>query len=801
MHESQYRSRATGSTLLRAIGVLHVLVVLGCVAFGWASAAQIENEFLAVSFGGGSVLLHCKALDRPFIPRAVFPSKVEASIIRSNEDLAWGKGQELLLTHVNGWTTAIRLYPGEPFAHMFFIAGNRTTQSVTKVQAPLLSFDFDLGIPIGQVRLLGTGGVHSVAGPTPESLGSYSWSAIADPATRNGIVTGFVTHDTGIGVIIPDTSGTVSVQSDFGQFRVKPGQQRPVDTVAIGFFADARLGLEAYADSVAKHYRINLPPKPGVYCTWYHAGSADEAKVAANTQFAAENLRPYGLTVMQIDGGWQRFLPRDFAYNGDPEDRKKWKSGPIKVFADSSDGTYPKGMAHTAKKITSHGMVPGIWFMPFAGNMNSPYFDHDIFAKTSDGAPFHFRGFGGTSIDLTHPKSQAFVTARVKRIHGWGYRYLKMDGLFTGLACKSQYANTNYRDRSFDDSRLSDPDETHISGYRKGLQIVRENAPGTFILGCNVSQNMFSMGGSFGLIDAMRIGPDNGAASHAGNAKHWKHTIIGAWHGTNLYFLNGRVWHNDPDPVYVRETTPARCARLMCSWMAVAGAMHTSSMQYADLPPERLDILKRCLPSHTHPARPVDLFEATPYAAGRPEKWERQYMNQARIWLTGNSRMNVIGLFNWQDDAPDTIVYDMGRLGLDGTAEYVGFDFWADRFVESIQGTLKQRLPAGSCRVLAVRQVADHPQVVSTSRHITQGLMDVIEERWDSATRTLNGKSRVVAGDAYEIRISLPSSGNWEVKSSSLDGKAAVPSKTEKGGLRARFQPEKGGTVDWEIGF
>ncbi len=30
----------------------------------------------------------------------------------------------------------------------------------------------------------------------------------------------------------------------------------------------------------------------------------------------------------------------------------------------------------------------------------------------------------------------------------------------------------------------------------------------------------------------------------------WGAVVKGAWHGTNLYFLNGKVWHNDPHPVY-----------------------------------------------------------------------------------------------------------------------------------------------------------------------------------------------------------------------------------------------------------
>lgn len=48
-----------------------------------------------------------------------------------------------------------------------------------------------------------------------------------------------------------------------------------------------------------------------------------------------------------------------------------------------------------------------------------------------------------------------------------------------------------------------------------------------FILGCNVSQNMRTLGASFGLVDAMRIGPDNGPS--------WEALKRGPWHGTNRY--------------------------------------------------------------------------------------------------------------------------------------------------------------------------------------------------------------------------------------------------------------------------
>jgi hypothetical protein len=482
---------------------------------------------------------------------------------------------------------------------------------------------------------------------------------------------------------------------------------------------------------------------------------------------------------MQIDDQWQAILPKGF-----PHEEKIETTGPIKVFVDANDN-FPQGMAHTAKNIASHGMVPGIWLMPFAGNYRNPYFDREIFAKNPDGTPFHDARWSGTCLDLSHPRARAFVAQRVKRIYDWGYRYFKLDGMHTGAPSHNIYVNTEYRSDTFPDSRLHDPNVTHVEAYRKGLKIVRENAPEAFVLGCNVSQNMVSMGPAFGLIDAMRIGPDNGGAASG----KWKAVTLGAWHGGTLYFLNGRVWHNDPDPVYVRPGNPLEKARWMCSWVAVSGSMLTSSYQFSELPEERLDLLRRTMPAHGLLGRPADLFET----------------DQPRVWLLTDTRRNVrrdvIGLFNWKENEPAEIAYEMGRLGLDAETTYTAFDFWEKKFAEPIRGTLKQTLPGASCRVLAVRPAADHPQLVSTSRHIAQCMVDVLDEEWDSTTKTLGGRSRVVGGDPYEMRIALPAGGNWKVKQAVAgEGLLAVGESSAKG-LRLSFTPKESGVIGWRIEF
>ena len=52
--------------------------------------------------------------------------------------------------------------------------------------------------------------------------------------------------------------------------------------------------------------------------------------------------------------------------------------------------------------------------------------------------------------------------------------------------------------------------------------------------------------------------------------------------------------------------------------------------------------------------------------------------------------------------------------------------------------------------MIALRRKLDRPQVVSTSRHVSQGAVDLTYADWDSAGRVLRGRSKVVAGDDFK---------------------------------------------------
>jgi hypothetical protein len=342
-----------------------------------------------------------------------------------------------------------------------------------------------------------------------------------------------------------------------------------------------------------------------------------------------------------------------------------------------------------------------------------------------------------------------------------------MDGLWTGSATEMEYVNDSYKDDQIGNAVLHDPEKTNIEMYRDGLKLVRDAAgPGVFFLGCNTPQNMRVYGGSFGLLDAMRVGPDNGTG--------WDALIRGPKYGTRNYFMNGRVWWNDPDPLYVRMALPLNQARLISAWVTISGQLSVSSEAFAGLPAERVDLLKRTMPSHGLPARPVDLFER----------------DMPRIWtVNGPDGRIVVGLFNWEMEDRE-IDYPLEKLGLRRGVEYEAFEYWTNRPVGPVRDRLKYKLPGASSAVLAVREMANHPQVVSTSRHITQGLIDLSEERWRDGE--LSGVSKVVAGDGYEVRIAA---GGWVAES-------VVGGRIVSGGPVVRVRLDSGsGDVRWSVRF
>jgi len=107
---------------------------------------------------------------------------------------------------------------------------------------------------------------------------------------------------------------------------------------------------------------------------------------------------------------------------------------------------------------------------------------------------------------------------------------------------------------------------------------------------------------------------------------------------------------------------------------------------------------------------------------------------------------------------------------------------------------LAPQLGSKGTQIFAIRELKGQPQVLSTNRHISQGGHDLDSVEWDGSTKTLNGRSKVVAGDPYEITIYAPS--DYKLKDSSPTGATA-----EGELVKLSIVPEKTGTIQWGVNF
>ncbi len=169
-------------------------------------------------------------------------------------------------------------------------------------------------------------------------------------------------------------------------------------------------------------------------------------------------------------------------------------------------------------------------------------------------------------------------------------------------------------------------------------------------------------------------------------------------------------------------------------------------------------------------------------------------------------RRDIVAFYNWDKERAE-ISTTPERIGLPPAKEYVAFDFWANKFVPPFSGQLTSSLSGQSSRILAVRPVSEFPQLLSTSRHVTQGIIDVTDEKWDAAKSQLSATSKVVANDPYELRIVVPSAEkSWRantVKVSAEDSAAGVKAeiKQDSPRIRANITSPVSRDVKWTFAF
>jgi hypothetical protein len=142
--------------------------------------------------------------------------------------------------------------------------------------------------------------------------------------------------------------------------------------------------------------------------------------------------------------------------------------------------------------------------------------------------------------------------------------------------------------------------------------------------------------------------------------------------------------------------------------------------------------------------------------------WSFTQDRPAATWIVeGAPRWWTLVLVNW-DDEPRIVSQNLAALGLTG-ARFAAYDVWAEKPMADVEQTLAATIAPHTALTVALRSAAPpsppsvtRPQVIGTTRHVVQGAVDLSEEHWDAATRTLSARSANLDGRPYAVTIAVP---------------------------------------------
>lgn len=619
--------------------------------------------------------------------------------------------------------------------------------------------------------------LDSVSNPT-----SY-WSTIFyEPDAWKSVLFGFLTNTHATNSLrISEFSPAQAIArfaaaSDFRGVVLQPGDTLATDALYYSLQQSPHENLTEYAEavqisspSVRKPFvplrNLPLTVEPGSFVptgwsSWYYYyQDIGEDSIIRNLNAAVKHFKKAGLKYIQIDDGFQITA-------GDWNTNKR----------------FPHGHKWLTEQIHSKGFMAGLWVAPFAvAESSSLYKNHRswLLRDERDSLKEFFTNdwWGGRifSLDPTIPEVQEWLEELFFTITTrWGYDYVKIDFLY--LAAEGGMYRKNV---------------SPTQAYRMGLDAVRKGVGSErFILGSGAP-----VGSSIGYIDGMRIGPD----VHAG----WSGVVTGMSAVSERYFYHQTCWYNDPDCLLVREPLTTEQARAWASVVALSGQMNILSDNLSDLPQERIDLLRMTLPSYGVSATPVDLFttnesggliaatkEGASIHTPPPEILNLQVSRKFENW-------NVIGIYNWSLQESEKLL-TVRKLGLPQGKSYLVYELWTDQFLGEMKGELRITLPPTSSRILSIHEKKDHPIILSTRRHITQGAVDLADVTWDPRLRMLSGAAKGILGGNYELILYIPVGMNL--------GPISTAARTTvlpvgENGVKIHFTGISGDKLAWKIRF
>ena len=524
-------------------------------------------------------------------------------------------------------------------------------------------------------------------------------------------------------------------------------------------------------------YKVWRGPVTG-YCTWwsYRGGFTQQTLDAMLAVFVEKRLPDFGYRYMQFDNCYQQG-------NGSaPHNWLNWNKR-----------KYPGGWEYAVQAIRKAGMKPGIWVhrvhRPNDPGVKKIIDEHpDWFVPGADGKPHHQRGFCSLNT-LNKEAVDKMVRKLYRGLKEQGWDYVKIDG--TGDLLRA------YQNKECDEFFKNHP-TTPEQSLRKWDIVAREElGPDVYILACHTVGNARHV---IGLVDGGRLSNDG-----------FQPRTLAQYN-----FLEGVVWRGDPDhcdimgawlmdedammPVFATEApAPARTIIRPAICAMAGGALMVSDKVEVYQDDRNLEGMKRSAPV-------LFTVPGQLYGCGRSTVpwWLQEIDRPFDHW-------SVLARFQWGKErrekkrtwelqgVPERKVA-FSDLGLHGDREYLVWEFWTQKFLGKSRGSfIAPSMDSNTVmQVFAIREARPYPWVVSTTRHISQGGVSLLDERWDGEGNVLSGRSAVVKGDPYVMAIHLPD--GFRIRNAKMADEK-VETKRQTRTAEVRMTPSATKTVDWKIEF
>jgi NPCBM/NEW2 domain/Melibiase len=496
--------------------------------------------------------------------------------------------------------------------------------------------------------------------------------------------------------------------------------------------------------------KTRFPLPPSGWCSWYFFyQEINEGEIKLIAKWIAENLKDFGVQYIQIDDGWQG------TGHGLGENRD-WST---------INNRFPGGMDGLAAYIKSLGLKPGIWLAPHGQSNEAVVKNYaGVFLLKPDGTTASNTWEGKFLVDPSVPESQKYLQDLFAKLSSWGYEYFKIDG--------QPIVVREYRNKK---SFMKNPVDDTDGLYRETLKSIRAGIGlNRYLLGCWVVPLE-----GVGLMNGSRIGAD----------------VLPNWDGFKFamratmqyYFLHNVAWYTDPDVFIVRAPLPLEQARAWATLQGLTGQAALMSDRLVDLSPERLELIKRVYPAVD--IRPLDLFSSD----RNKRVWDVKVNHLGREY-------DVLGVFNFDESKSLSSYVEWKDLGLPQDRPVHVFDFWNKEYLGAWEKGMSVDLGPTSTRVFSLMPVTDQVQLVSTSRHITQGWVDLIWQRYDPSRNTYSGKSKLIRNDPYNLWFAFPRGKHLAIKTATAGG-LPVRITNHQGWAEVEITSPRTTEVNWEVRF